>query len=52
MKAPLRARCPAKVNLALRVLGRRSVGYHELVTVFQAIDRWDDLELRPATLSR
>jgi 4-diphosphocytidyl-2-C-methyl-D-erythritol kinase len=38
------ARCPAKINLGLRVLGRRQDGYHEIVTLFQAIDLWDDLE--------
>jgi 4-diphosphocytidyl-2-C-methyl-D-erythritol kinase len=42
------AHCPAKVNLVLRVLGRRSDGYHELDTVFQAVDLWDTLEIRPA----
>jgi 4-diphosphocytidyl-2-C-methyl-D-erythritol kinase len=42
------ARCPAKVNLALRVLDRRSDGYHELDTLFQAIDLWDSLEIRAA----
>jgi 4-diphosphocytidyl-2-C-methyl-D-erythritol kinase len=36
-------RCPAKVNLALRILGRREDGYHELDTVFQAIELWDEL---------
>jgi 4-diphosphocytidyl-2-C-methyl-D-erythritol kinase len=41
------ALCPAKVNLALRVLSRRADGYHELDTVFQAIDVWDRLELFP-----
>jgi 4-diphosphocytidyl-2-C-methyl-D-erythritol kinase len=38
------ARCPAKVNLGLRVLGRRADGYHEIVTLFQAIDLCDTLE--------
>jgi 4-diphosphocytidyl-2-C-methyl-D-erythritol kinase len=38
------AQCPAKVNLTLRVLGRRPDGYHELRTVFQAVDLWDTLE--------
>jgi 4-diphosphocytidyl-2-C-methyl-D-erythritol kinase len=45
----VRVRCPAKINLALRVLGHREEdGYHELDTVFQAIDLWDTLEARPA----
>lgn len=38
------ARTPAKVNLSLRILGRRDDGYHELETVFQAIDLWDELD--------
>lgn len=42
------ARCPAKINLGLRVLGRREDGYHEIATLFQAIDLWDDLEARPS----
>jgi 4-diphosphocytidyl-2-C-methyl-D-erythritol kinase len=47
MTGPLRARCPAKVNLVLRVLGRRADGFHELRTVFQAIDLWDTLDVEP-----
>ncbi len=39
-----RASCPAKVNLGLHVVGLRSDGYHEIVTVFQAIDICDVLE--------
>lgn len=34
---------PAKLNLMLRVLGRRHDGYHLLQTVFQFIDRCDRL---------
>jgi 4-diphosphocytidyl-2-C-methyl-D-erythritol kinase len=41
------ATCPAKINLSLRVLGKRADGYHELRTTFQAIDLHDVLEVRP-----
>jgi 4-diphosphocytidyl-2-C-methyl-D-erythritol kinase len=41
-------RCPAKINLRLEVLGRRPDGYHELRTLFQAIDLEDHLEIGPA----
>ena len=34
---------PAKVNLFLRVSRRRSDGFHELETLFQAIDYCDDV---------
>ena len=37
----LEAQCPAKVNLALSVLGVRADGYHEIRTVFQAVDLAD-----------
>ena len=41
-------RCPAKVNLGLRVVGDRADGFHEIVTLFQAIDLWDELAIDPA----
>lgn len=34
---------PAKLNLFLHITGRRADGYHELQTVFQFIDRCDEL---------
>jgi 4-diphosphocytidyl-2-C-methyl-D-erythritol kinase len=37
---------PAKVNLFLRILGRREDGYHELQTVFRLLDWGDELRLR------
>jgi 4-diphosphocytidyl-2-C-methyl-D-erythritol kinase len=36
----------AKINLSLRVLGRRPDGYHELRTVFQSLARHDTLTIR------
>ncbi|MBS0623091.1 MAG: 4-(cytidine 5'-diphospho)-2-C-methyl-D-erythritol kinase [Verrucomicrobia bacterium] len=39
---------PAKINLFLRVLGRRDDGYHELATLMQAVDLGDTLILKPS----
>ncbi len=41
---------PAKINLMLRVMGRRADGYHDLQTVFELLDWGDELEFsfRPA----
>ncbi len=44
----LTARCPAKVNLSLRVKAKRPDGYHDIETIFQAIDLWDEIEAEPA----
>lgn len=38
---------PAKLNLTLRVLGRRADGYHRLQSVFQFIDCCDRIFLQP-----
>ena len=39
--------CPAKLNLYLRVIAREDSGYHQIETLFQAIDLCDELEVRP-----
>lgn len=38
---------PAKLNLFLRITGRRADGYHLLQTVFRLLDWGDTLRLRP-----
>lgn len=38
---------PAKLNLFLRITGRRADGYHDLQTVFRLLDWGDTLWLRP-----
>ncbi len=38
---------PAKLNLFLRIVGRRADGYHELQTVFRLLDWGDEIRLRP-----
>lgn len=43
--AALRVRCPAKLNLFLEVLRRRPDGYHDIDTVMQAIDLYDELHI-------
>jgi 4-diphosphocytidyl-2-C-methyl-D-erythritol kinase len=42
----LRLPAPAKLNLMLRIVGRRPDGYHLLQTVFQFLDVCDWIELR------
>lgn len=39
----LKLSSPAKINLFLRILRRRSDGYHELASLFQAVDLCDSL---------
>lgn len=40
---------PAKLNLMLRIIGRRADGYHLLQTVFQFLDYGDSLRFEPRT---
>jgi len=42
----LTIQAPAKVNLLLKVLGRRPDGYHELATLMQPLDLADTLTVR------
>ena len=45
---PVTVRAPAKVNLHLAVGDVRPDGFHELVTVFQALSLFDDVVVAPA----
>ncbi len=45
---PVRLSAPAKVNLFLRVLGRRKDGYHSIETVFHTAGLFDEIRLSPA----
>ncbi len=40
-------KCPAKINLFLEVGQKREDGYHEILTIFQTIDLYDELILHP-----
>ena len=46
MKEKLVIKAPAKVNLTLKVLGKRADGYHELETVMQQISLCDKIFLQ------
>jgi len=44
---PVTVRVPGKVNLHLSVGPRRSDGYHDVTTVFQAVSLYDDVTAAP-----
>ncbi|MGA8801751.1 MAG: 4-(cytidine 5'-diphospho)-2-C-methyl-D-erythritol kinase, partial [Pseudolabrys sp.] len=46
MSATLLEKAPAKINLTLRVLGRRADGYHEIESLVAFADFGDMLTLR------
>jgi 4-diphosphocytidyl-2-C-methyl-D-erythritol kinase len=48
MASPLSARAPAKVNLTLRVAGRRNDGLHEIESLVVFSDVADELSLDPS----
>lgn len=43
MVSAVRIEAPAKINLTLEIIGKRSDGYHELLTVFQSVGLSDSL---------
>jgi 4-diphosphocytidyl-2-C-methyl-D-erythritol kinase len=42
----MKIRAPAKINLRLRVLGKRKDGYHLLDTIMVPVSLYDDIEIR------
>jgi 4-diphosphocytidyl-2-C-methyl-D-erythritol kinase len=44
----LKIKAPAKVNLFLNVLRRRSDGYHELHSILQMVSLYDEINFEPA----
>jgi 4-diphosphocytidyl-2-C-methyl-D-erythritol kinase len=48
IRRPIRLFAPAKLNVGLEVLGRRDDGYHEVVTIMQAVSLFDYIDLLPA----
>ena len=47
--APLRQRARAKLNLGLKVLGRRPDGFHDIAGIFQTLDLADVCPVLPET---
>ena len=46
---PITIRAFAKINLSLRVKDTRADGFHELQTIFQAVDLCDRVTLAPGS---
>ncbi|MDD5263022.1 MAG: 4-(cytidine 5'-diphospho)-2-C-methyl-D-erythritol kinase [Methylacidiphilales bacterium] len=44
----MKVRCPAKINLYLRILGKRPDGFHELETLMCPVSLFDEMELERA----
>jgi 4-diphosphocytidyl-2-C-methyl-D-erythritol kinase len=45
LKPSIRLRAFAKINLGLKIVGKRPDGYHEIRTVFQTVALHDSLEI-------
>lgn len=49
MARPMKLKSYGKINLGLRVLGKRPDGYHEIETILQTVDLCDEIIFRPLT---
>lgn len=45
MKSTIRLRAPAKINLGLKILGKRPDGFHAIRTIYQTVALHDRLEI-------
>ncbi len=43
-------KAPAKINLYLKVLGKREDGYHEIESLMQAIDLYDEISIEKSEI--
>jgi len=48
----LKLKSPAKINLYLRILNKRSDGYHNIVTLFERINLFDDITINVGATRR
>ena len=48
----LKSYAPAKINLILRILGKREDGYHEIFSLMQRVSLFDTLYFRPISVPR
>ncbi len=44
----VKLRAYAKINLSLRVIGKRSDGYHDIDSIMQSVSLHDEIEVKPA----
>ena len=48
----LKSYAPAKINLILKVLGKREDGYHEIFSLMERVSLFDTLYFRPISVPR
>jgi 4-diphosphocytidyl-2-C-methyl-D-erythritol kinase len=46
--SPLTTKAPAKLNIRLKITGRRPDGYHELVSIMVPVTLFDEIRISPA----